>query len=526
MVTIKDSTLSVRGAHERPAPGAPLVEAMDIVKTYGPVQALKGVTASIGAGEVVGICGQNGAGKSTFVKILTGVEQPTSGELRINGEPVELSGTLDGQRAGISIVDQELSLVGQLTIEENMYLGHRDVSLLGGARKRAARVSEILEDLGLGHLTPGTPLHQLRIGERQLVEIGRVIARDAQLLILDEPTATLSNAEIEHVFAAVRKVRAQGKSVLYVSHRLGEVLDLCDRVIVFGDGLIRGMHEVSQLDRSRLVSLILGESGVVHTAPTGDRVLPVGVDPIRVQLTGLEIPAQLEPFDLDVSSGTIVGLAGQVGSGADEVIRALAGLVPEARGRAELDGRSTLGSPSRARGAGVRFVSGDRRGEGLFLGETVRRNLTASSLALLSRLGVVNRRRQRRLADELAGAVGVHLSKIAAAVGDLSGGNQQKVLIGRSLDLTQPRLVVLDEPTRGVDVAGRSEIHLLLKEAAAAGCVVIFASTELDEVFDLSDVIVTMASGRTVAQHVTTGVTPDEILREMSKADSVENTHV
>jgi ABC-type sugar transport system ATPase subunit len=502
----------------------PLVQATGLTKSYGAVRALRGVSVDIAPGEVVGICGQNGAGKSTFVKLLTGLERPDSGELRVRGEVVSFGSTLDGQKAGISIVDQELALVPQLSIEENIYLGHRDVPLVGGTRKRRARCAEILAQLGLGHLDPATPLRNLRIGERQLVEIGRVLARDADLLILDEPTATLSNAEIQRVFAAVRNVSALGKSVLYVSHRLGEVLDLCDRVLVFGDGLLRGTHEVHQLDRGRLVQLILGEAGVVDS----DRgVLRTGqiTGSLELRLDGLEIPGRLKPVSLTVRSGELVGLAGQVGSGADDLVRALGGLVPEARGKATVGTASSLGSPARARNAGVRFVPGDRRGEGLFLADTVRNNITATSMSRFTRLGILSRRGQRRLANERTRLVAVAASKILAPVGDLSGGNQQKVLIGRSLDETTPRVLLLDEPTRGVDVAGRAEIHRLLKDAAAAGCIVVFASTEIDELFDLADTIVTMAAGGLVGIHQKSDVTADHVLAEMANAGAQEASH-
>ncbi len=504
---------------------APLVRATGLTRTYGAVQALRGVSVSIAPGEIVGICGQNGAGKSTFVKLLTGLERPDAGELEVHGETVQFASTLDGQRAGIAIVDQELALVPQLSLEENIYLGHRDVPLIGGAKARRARCNEILEQLGLGHLDASTPLRNLRIGERQLVEIGRVLARDAQLLILDEPTATLSNAEIARVFAAVRQMRAQGRTVLYVSHRLGEVLDLCDRVVVFGDGLIRGAHDVTQLDRERLVQLILGEAGVVESSATrSNSQRDQGT--LELDVRGLEIPGRLRPFDLSATSGQIIGLAGQVGSGADDVVRALGGLVPEARGTVGIAGRSPLGSPARARNAGIRFVPGDRRGEGLFLADSVRRNITATSLKVLSRFGVLSGRRQRQLSDERAALVGVPRTKMNAAVGDLSGGNQQKVLIGRSLDESTPRVLLLDEPTRGVDVAGRADIHRLLKDAAARGCIVVFASTEIDELFDLADTIVTMAAGGKVGAHAHSEVTADEVLHEMANAGARGASHV
>lgn len=493
----------------------PLLATSGLSKSYGAVRALRGVSLEVAAGEVVGICGQNGAGKSTFVKILTGLIHPDAGSLEFEGAPRRFKSTLDGQLAGIAIVDQELSLVPQLTVEENMFLGHRDTRFIGGGQARGARCREILRELGLERVSPRDRVGKLRIGERQLVEIGRLIARDAKLLILDEPTATLSDVEIEHVFRAVRSLVCQGRSVLYVSHRLGEVLDLCDRVVVFGDGELKGDHPVADLDREKLVRLIIGEAGTVSTsvAPPPERG-PAAVMTSLV-IEGLTVPGRLPPFDLDVRGGTIVALAGQVGSGASEVLRALAGLIPEARGTVRAGGSSPLGSPRRARRAGVRFVTEDRRGEGLFLADMVHHNLTAARLREIARLGVLIRRRTLGIARAMARLVGVGDDKLRVAAGELSGGNQQKVLIGRVLE-PRPDLLLFDEPTRGVDVAGRAEIHQVIKRAAAAGSVVLVASTELDEIFDLGSRVVAMASGRVVLTAPISEVSPGDVLHAMT----------
>lgn len=497
--------------------GRPLLVASDLSKSYGAVRALRGVSLNVAAGEIVGICGQNGAGKSTFVKILTGIIQPDAGSLEFEGDPRRFKSTLDSQIAGIAIVDQELSLVPQLTVEENMFLGHRDARFIGGGTHRRARCREILRELGLERVSPRDRVGGLRIGERQLVEIGRLIARDAQLLILDEPTATLSDVEIEHVFRAVRSLVRQGRSVLYVSHRLGEVLDLCDRVVVFGDGRLRGDHPVADLDREKLVRLIVGEAGTVRA--------PVEPPPVResapattsLVIEGLTIPGRVRPFDLGVPGGTIVALAGQVGSGAGDVLRALAGLIPDARGTVRVGGVSPLGSPRRARRAGVRFVTDDRRGEGLFLADTVHHNLTAPRLTETARLGVLIRRTTLAVARAMSRSVGVDDDKLQVAAGDLSGGNQQKVLIGRMLE-PRPDVLLVDEPTRGVDVAGWAEIHQVIKQAGAAGSVVLVASTELDEIFDLGSEIIVMAAGRVVMAARAVDVSPGDVLDAMTRS--------
>jgi len=498
------------------ASGRPMLVASGLTKTYGSVRALQGVSLDVAAGEVVGICGQNGAGKSTFVKILTGLVQPDAGDLELDGQTRRFRSTLDSQVAGIAIVDQELSLVPQLNVEENMFLGHRDTRFIGGGRARRTRCREILDELGLDGISPRDRVGDLRIGQRQLVEIGRLIARDAQLLILDEPTATLSDLEIEHVFRAVRSLVRQGRSVLYVSHRLGEVLDLCDRVVVFGDGKVHGDHPVADLDRQKLVRLIVGEAGIVSTPPASPVEGEVTPAPSSLSIRGLTVPGRLQPFDLDVPGGTIVALAGQVGSGASEVLRSLAGLIPEARGTVKVGEVSPLGSPRQARRAGVRFVTDDRRGEGLFLTDTVHHNLSASRLAEVSRWGVLVKHRALAVAREMSQAVDLKADKLHALAGDLSGGNQQKVLIGRMLE-PRPDVLLFDEPTRGVDVAGRAEIHRVIKRAAAAGSVVMVASTELDEIFDLGSKVIAMASGRVVLTASTADVAPGDVLHAMTR---------
>jgi ABC-type sugar transport system ATPase subunit len=481
-----------------PAAGtaAPMLSVRHVSKTYGAVRALDDASLELGAGEILGLCGHNGAGKSTLVKILTGQVHPDGGEIVMQGESVEFRKPLDSQAKGLAIVDQELALAPDLSVEENLFLGNFDLSLLRrpGAVRRRAR--DLLARIGLD-VDPRSPVAGLSIGERQLIEIARLVGRDARVLILDEPTATLSENEIERVFAVVRELVREGRSTIFVSHRLDEVLDLCDRVTVLRDGRVVSSRSTADIGhRQELIKMMIGKE-----LPPPERS-----DAARVTagagagISGLRVPPAVLDFSQDIKGGQIVGLTGQIGSGTSEVLRALAGLEPDARGEFTLDGHKVkLGSPSAALRAGVAFASNDRKGEGLFLEKTVEENLVATRLPALSRAGFIRGRELKATARRLVEFVKVDPERIDDTVEHFSGGNQQKVFLGRALDRPDVKLLLLDEPTRGVDVAGRAEIHVLIRQAALAGVAVLFASTELDEILDLSDHVVTMFGGQIVA---------------------------
>ena len=476
-----------------------LLEVVDLSKSFGPVRAVQGLSLDVRAGEVHAVCGHNGAGKSTLVKSLVGLVKPDEGTIRFGGEELSLRNPLDAQGHGIALVNQELSLVPELSVEDNSFLGGLDVPLLYRRRRLSKQARAVLDQLGLGHVQLRTPVETLAIGERQLVEIARLLVRDARLLILDEPTATLSKPEIERVFRATRDLVAQGRSVIFVSHRLDEVFELCDRVTVLRDGRRVGTHEIGEIDRRALIELMLGEMEGAKAMVEHEHTLP-GADEALVTIDGLTVPGSVEDVSLVLERGLITGLAGQVGSGTSTILRALGGLVPGVSGTVCVRGRPVLlNTPRRAVDAGVLYVPNDRQREGLFLGQTVQRNLIVARLRRLSRLGVLLRRRAHRTARELAGMAGVPVERLGSPAGSLSGGNQQKVLLGRALELEGTALLALDEPTRGVDVGGRADIHDLVRTAARRGTAVIFSSTELDEVLDLADVVVTIFHGRIVS---------------------------
>ena len=506
-------------------PAARVVLEIDgLSKSFGPVRAVRELSLDVRAGEVHAVCGHNGAGKSTLVKTLVGLVRPDEGVIRFEGEELSLRNPQHAQSHGIALVNQELSLVPELSVEDNIYLGGVGVPLVYRRRRLSEGAREVLDQLGLRHVQLGTPVETLSIGERQLVEIARLLVRDARLLILDEPTATLSKPEIERVFRATRDLVAQGRSVIFVSHRLDEVFELCDRVTVLRDGQRVATHEIHEIDRRALIAQMLGEMEGVKTMQEHEHIVP-GADEIVVRIEGLTVPGSVDGVSFALERGIITGLAGQVGSGTSTILRALGGLVPTATGTVEVRGRRVLlNTPRRASAAGVLYVPNDRQREGLFLGQTVERNLTVSRLRRLSRLGVLLRRRIRRTARELATMAGVSVERLGSPAASMSGGNQQKVLLGRALQLEGTALLALDEPTRGVDVGGRAEIHNLVREAARKGTAVIFSSTELDEVLDLADVVVTIFHGRIVSVVPRAEASASAILADMTTTHAAERS--
>jgi ABC-type sugar transport system ATPase subunit len=476
----------------------PLVTIDKLARSFAGVPAVREVSFTVGAGEIHALCGHNGAGKSTIVKMLSGQLAPDAGRILLDGRPADLRSRQAAQHLGVALVDQELSVVPALTVLENMSLGDVDAPLVTRRRAAARRCRAVLDDMGLERLRPDQLVSTLSMGERQLVEIAKALNQRARVVILDEPTATLSDVESRRVFAAVRRVAARGCAVVFVSHRLSEVLELCDTVTVLRDGRDVATAPAADLTVERLIVHMLGEAP--HRLEATRRPDPDLTHALRVE--HLHVPGALEDFSLTARAGRIYALAGQLGSGASDVLRALAGLHPRATGRVDLRDRAVpLRNPVGVARAGIAFVSNDRKSEGLFLDRSVGWNLVATRLSRLGPAGLVGAGRERRTARSLAGLADLPEGRLADPVLKLSGGNQQKVFVGRSLDRDDVHALLLDEPTRGVDIGGRAAIHRLLRDAADAGLVVIFASTELEELLELGDVILTMRDGRVVTTY-------------------------
>jgi ABC-type sugar transport system ATPase subunit len=484
---------------------ATLLSVHDVSKRFGVVQALEDVSISAQAGSVLGLCGENGAGKSTLVKILMGVYRPDAGSIHLDGKPVVIRSTREGQGLGIALVSQELALANDLSVEDNIWLGSTRVPLLHRSRALRKRAAEAVATLGLDPAILDRQVGALSLAERQLVEIARNLCREARILILDEPTATLSDRDIAKLFAAIRGLAAQGCAVIYITHRLGEVFEICDRVTVLRNGRVAGSHAIGDIDRGRLIEEMIGRQfegmyppADAHAAEVAETILDV---------RGLTIPSVVDDVSFTVASGQIVGIAGQIGSGAAEVVRALAGLVPEAVGALTWRGRPLrIGSRADMLKAGFAFVSEDRGGEGMFRNLSIRNNLVVTAPRELSPLWLDRVRALDEAATYAAERVGIDTGRMRHPASQLSGGNQQKVVFGRFIDRKQiagdsgagrtSGLLLMNEPTRGVDVGARADLYRLMREYCRSGFGLVVYSSDLEELLGMSDSIITMYRGR------------------------------
>ncbi|WP_213958863.1 sugar ABC transporter ATP-binding protein [Variovorax sp. dw_954] len=492
---------------------APLLHIEGLSKRFGGVRALNNVSLTLCAGEIRAICGENGAGKSTLVKVLTGIVSPDDGTIRLDGEVRRFDGPRQAQANGINLVSQELSVCPDLSVLDNIWLGTIGVPFFHRARHLRERAAQILSDLGAGNIDLDASVAQLNTGERQIVEIVRMLARDTRILILDEPTATLSDQEIARVLTALRAVRSTGKSILYITHRLSEVFELCDTATVMRNGEVVADCSVADVDRKSLIELMLGRS-LGEMYPTRQAT---SEGPVALSIRGLNIPHVAGPIDLAVPAGQIVCLTGQVGCGAEGVVRAICGLLNNAVGEVVVEGRPVpLGRPEKAFQAGVRFVSGDRAGEGIFVNQTVADNLVATRLPRRSRWGLVNRAALRTEAGQLAEGVTLNRARLSSLASELSGGNQQKIAFGRYVDDPDTRVIVMIEPTRGIDVGARAEIYKLMRALCARGYGILVASTDFSEVLGLSDAIVTMYRGTIVGRYAAQEATLPRIVADVT----------
>ena len=469
-----------------------VVSVRHISKSFGPIVALKDVSLGVGPGEIRGICGENGAGKSTLVKILTGVYQPDEGTVLVGGKSVTVATPHHAQELGIAIVSQELSLCPELSVEDNIWLGSLRVPFLHKRPELRRRAAEALALLGADHIKLEASVASLSMGERQLIEIARLLTRDARVLILDEPTATLTDVEIERIFAALVALKREGRSVLYITHRLAEVYAICDRISVMRNGELVATTTVDGLDRAALIEMMLGRpSGEMYPEETRARGAPALV------VERLMLPGIVEDFAMTVRRGEILCIEGQVGSGAAEIITALAGLVHNASGRVMVNKRPLkLGSPRRAaqRGSVFRRLS-------------VLHNLVATRLGDHSLFGFLRGGALRVAAERLAQRVGIDRRRLRSRAEDLSGGNQQKLAFGRCIERQPNGVLLMNEPTRGIDVGARAEIYRLMRSFCEEGYALVIASSDLEEIVGVGDVVITLYRGRVVRQYRRSEVT-------------------
>ncbi|WP_435164572.1 sugar ABC transporter ATP-binding protein [Falsirhodobacter sp. 1013] len=501
----------------------PLLQMTGITKAFGGVPALSDGQLTIGAGEVHSIVGQNGAGKSTLIKILTGVYRRDGGTIRWQGREVDLRSPRDAQEAGIATIYQELTLVPQRTVIENIVLGYEPRTRFGMIDWKAAeaRTREVLSRLGID-IDPHRPLGSYPTAIQQLVAIGRAASMDVRLLIMDEPTSSLDEREVEVLFGVIRQLRAQGTAVLYVSHFLEELFAICDGVTILRDGRTTGTTRIADTTKLDLIAGMLGRSAEdIRAAGRTDLVLDTDPDgDVVLDTRGLASDRRLRSLDLTVRSGQIVGLAGLLGSGRTEAARAIFGMDRQTEGEVRMDGQPCrLSCPRDAIGAGIAFLTEDRKTEGIIPDLSVRENLTLALLPRLSRMGVVDENRERRIVTDFVKALGIKTADMDQPIRELSGGNQQKVLLGRWLAV-EPRLLILDEPTRGVDVGAKREIQAIIRDRVAKGCAVLLISSEFEELIEGANEIVVMQDGRSTRRLVNPGVTENSLINAIAAGAS------
>jgi rhamnose transport system ATP-binding protein len=474
----------------------PVLALDGIGKSFPGVQALKGVSFDIAAGEVHALLGENGAGKSTLIKIMSGVHQADAGTLRLDGRPIRLASPQAARQAGIATIYQELLLFPELTVAENVFMGHAPRRRWGRLDWPAmrARAEALLASLDIADLDVTQAVGTLSVGNRQRVEILRALSQDARILIMDEPTAALTEHDVERLFAIVRRLRARGVSIVYISHRLEEVFLLADRVSVLRDGEHVATRRVAETDRADLIHMMVGrriDSLFPKRAAQPGRTL--------LELRNIVRRPVTNDVSLVVRAGEIVGLAGLVGSGRSELAQAIFGVTPATGGEIRIDDApAAIRSVADARRHGIAYVPEDRGTQGLVRPMTVRENASLAVLSRLAHFGFIDRAAEARLGQDIVVRFAVRTAGIEQVAGRLSGGNQQKVVLGKWL-AAQPKVLILDEPTRGIDVGAKAEIHRLMSELAAHGLAVLMISSDLPEVLGMSDRVLVMREGRIVA---------------------------
>jgi len=485
-----------------------VLELRNVAKSFGSVIALSDGNLVLDSGSIHALVGENGAGKSTVVKIIAGLYRRDQGEYLLRGESVDFSSTAQAKSAGIAVIYQEPTLFPDLSVAENIYMGRQPTNRFGRIDRRVMHreSTAIFERLGV-RIDPQRITEGLSIADQQLIEIAKAISLDARVLIMDEPTAALSGNEVERLFAVARSLRDEGRAIMFISHRFDEVFELCDTITVMRDGAYIGTHPADETSVEEIVRMMVGRDIATlypkGHAERGDVVLDV---------SALSRAGVFHDISFSVRSGEIVALAGLVGAGRSEVARAVFGVDRYDSGSVTLLGRVLPGgNPREAVRRGLAFVPEDRRKQGLVLDSGVARNVTLAVRDTLARFGLIRTGDENRLTNTWATRLEVKASAMDTVLSTLSGGNQQKVVLGKWL-ATEPRVLIIDEPTRGIDVGTKAEVHRLLSELAAEGLAVVMISSELPEVLGMADRVLVMREGRITAEIDRAEATPESVM--------------
>ena len=475
-------------------PGHAVLHVKGVSKSFVGNRVLSDVELAVRPGEVHAIVGENGAGKSTLIKIIAGVHQPDAGEISLEGKARRFRSPREALAAGLVVIHQELSLAPDLSAEDNIFLGRFPRTAFGTIDRRhiRERTRALLDQLGIA-VDPTRLTGTLSIAQQQMVEIAKAISMDAKVLVLDEPTAVLDEHRVTTLFEAVERLKRQGLGIVFISHHLEEIFRIADRVTVLRDGRVTGGAWVADVDQDWLVGRMIGRDFPAHS--------PHGRKAGRPALTlkGLTVPGRFSDVSFQIGEGEIVGLAGLVGAGRSEVAQAIVGLSRPSHGTIELFGRPvSIRSPTAAARHGIVYVTEDRKTQGLLPNRPVRENATIANLRRFARAGVLRFRAEARYVRDMIKRLDVRLAGPGVEIRTLSGGNQQKVLIGRALAV-EPKVLILDEPTRGVDIGAKQEIYALIERLVSAGMAVVLISSEMEEILRLSDRVIVLRRGRIAA---------------------------
>ncbi|MFD2415853.1 sugar ABC transporter ATP-binding protein [Amycolatopsis pigmentata] len=494
---------------ERPDPGGvPLLEVRGVAKSFGAVAAVADVSFGLHPGEAHALVGENGAGKSTIVGILAGVHRPDAGTVALDGEPVAFSSPADAKAAGIAVIYQEPTLFGDLSVEENIVMGRHPRRGLGMIDRAAMRAEAraLFERLGV-RIDPARPARGLSIADQQIVEIAKALSADARVLIMDEPTAALSVVEVERLFSVVRALREEGAAIMFISHRFEEITELCQRVTIMRDGRHVSTDPIAGLTVDEMVRRMVGRD-LDALFPKQD-VTPGAV---VLEVDGLTREGVFRDISFSVRAGEIVAFAGLVGAGRSEVVQAVFGVDERDAGTVTVRGkRLRPHSPRAAMSAGMALVPEDRRQQGLVMDLSLQRNVTLPRSGALSRFGFLFGPGERREVLRWTDRLRIKYGRLGDAVGTLSGGNQQKAVLAKWLAMA-PAVLIVDEPTRGIDVGTKAEVHRLMSELAAEGVAVVMVSSDLPEVLGMADRILVMREGRLVAEIPRAEATEDSVM--------------
>jgi rhamnose transport system ATP-binding protein len=495
--------------------GQPVLEMRDVTKSFGAVAAVSSGSLRVDAGSIHALVGENGAGKSTLVKIVAGVHRRDSGELLLNGRSVDFASTADSKRLGIAVIYQEPTLFPDLSVTENIFMGRQPVTAGRRIDRRAMydAAASLFDQLGV-HIDPRRPAQGLSIADQQIIEIAKAISLDARVLIMDEPTAALSGVEVERLFTVARSLRDEGRAIVFISHRFDEVFDLCDTITVMRDGAYVDTARTDETDVDQIVAMMVGrEVGDLFPKTPAQLGEPV------LRVDGLSTSGVFHDVRFEVRAGEIVGLAGLVGAGRSEIARAVFGIDAYDEGTVTLNGnRVPRHNPRAAIKAGMALIPEDRRKQGLVTEASVARNIAGVVRGGLTKAGLLTGAAESRSAAPWAGKLAVKTGALDMVAATMSGGNQQKVVIAKWL-ATGPRLLIIDEPTRGIDVSTKAEVHRLLSQLAGEGLAILMISSELPEVLGMADRVLVVCEGRLTADIPRDEATPENVMRAATRSE-------